>query len=136
VEAATFEVNRVAESLEQNALNLMRDVRLAYADWLLASERARLAEEAVDVRGQIVRLTNVRLRVGDVSDLEANAARFDQSLATEQATRFKRDMDIARDRLRLLLGMSEQSEAGIALKTELKPEVQHDATGAKLILQL
>ncbi len=88
VEAATIEVSRVAQSLEQNALNLMRDVRLAYTDWTCwRIERVRLADEAVDVRQQTTKLTNVRLRVGDIGEIEATAARSDQSLAMEQATR-------------------------------------------------
>ncbi len=126
VESSTIEVSRVAASLEQNALNLIRDVRVAYTDWLLARERARLAGEAVDVRGQIVRLTNVRLRVGDVSEVEATAARLDQSLSEEQATRFGREVAIMRDRLRQLLGTNGQSEVRSEpeLKPELRPEVQ------------
>ena len=108
VEAATIEVNRVAQSLEQNALNLMRDVRLAYTDWTFAVERVRLANEAVELRQQTTKLINVRLRVGDIGEIEATAARLDQSLATEQARRLRRDIVLARDRLRQLLGMSEE----------------------------
>ncbi|MCI0390884.1 MAG: TolC family protein [Acidobacteria bacterium] len=107
VEAATIEVERVAQNLEQNALNLMRDARLAYTDFLLAQERVRLNADAVDLRQQIVKLTDVRLRVGDVSEIESIAARLDQSLAAEQAVRFAREVIQARDRLRHLLGMGE-----------------------------
>lgn len=109
VAAATGEVQRVAQGLEQNALHLARDVRLAWADWWVAHERARLASEAVVVRQQIVKLTNVRLRVGDISEIETMAARVDESLALEQAARFKRETITARDRLRQLLGASESS---------------------------
>lgn len=109
VEAATIEVNRVAQSLEQNALNLMRDVRLAYTDWTFAVQRVRLADEAVDWRQQTTKLVNVRLRVGDIGEIEATAARLDQSLAIEQVTRLRRDILLARDRLRQLLGMSEEA---------------------------
>ncbi|HEX4946164.1 MAG TPA: TolC family protein [Blastocatellia bacterium] len=110
VEAAAAELARVAISLEQNGLNLMRDVRLAYLDLRLANERARLAGEAVRVREQVVKLTNVRLRVGDVSDIEATSARLDESLALEQATRLRREVVTAQNRLRQWLGM----EAGTA----------------------
>lgn len=110
VAAANEELQRIAVSLEQNALNLMRDVRLAYTDWLLAQARARLATEALEVRSQTVRLTNVRLRAGDVSEIEATAARLDESLATEQAGRLPREVKAARDRLRLLIGMNEPPE--------------------------
>jgi outer membrane protein, heavy metal efflux system len=110
VAAANEELQRIAVSLEQNVLNLMRDVRLAYTDWLLAQARVRLATEAVEVRTQTVRLTNVRLRAGDVSEIEATAARLDESLAAEQAGRMQREVKAARDRLRLLIGMNEPQE--------------------------
>src|ERR1700754_2155795 len=42
VAAAKAELERVAQSLEQNALNLVRDVRVAYSDLLLARNRARV----------------------------------------------------------------------------------------------
>ena len=140
VEAATVEVNRVAQSLEQNALNLMRDVRLAYADWTFALERVRLADEAVDLRRQTVKLINVRLRVGDISEIEATAAKLDQSLAMEQATRLRRDIVIARDRLRQLIGMSEEPTEltlppqNLIVLASLKPNEQ--ATIAKSFEEL
>jgi outer membrane protein, heavy metal efflux system len=124
VAAASAELQRVATGLEQNALNLMRDARLAYADLLLAQERARLADEAVGVRGQIVRLTSVRLRVGDVGEIEATAARLDESLAVEQAARLRREVNIARNRLRQLLGMGEETSFTLSdPKAEAEAEV-------------
>ncbi len=124
VEAAKLEVTRVAKGLEQNALNLIRDVRLAYADWLLAIARARLASDAVDVRRQIVQLTNVRLRVGDIGELEATATRLDESLAVEQMIRFNREVGINRDRVRSLLGISGQADTAQDRYLDLQPETQ------------
>ncbi len=121
VDAATIELDRVAKSLEQNALNLVRDVRLAFGDVKLAEQRARMAEQAVDLREQIVRLTNVRLRVGDVSDIEATAVRLDKSLALEQSARQRREVPIALNRLRLLLGMSDEIQLSL---DELEDEAE------------
>ena len=138
VEAATVEVNRVAQSLEQNALNLIRDVRLAYTDWTFAVERVRLADEAVDWRQQTVKLINVRLRVGDIGEIEATAARLDQSLAVEQTTRLRREIVLARDRLRQLLGASEEptelklpQQKSLVILASFKTDEQVTATAAK-----
>lgn len=128
VDAAKVEVTRVAKGLEQNALNLIRDVRLAYADWLLAIARARLASESVDVRRQIVQLTNVRLRVGDIGELEATATRLDESLAVEQMVRFNREVVINRDRVRSLLGISGQAETAQDRYFDLQPETRQSPT--------
>ncbi|NOT62171.1 MAG: TolC family protein [Acidobacteria bacterium] len=126
VAVAQAELQRIAVGLEQNALNLMRDVRLAYAEWLLANDRARNATEAVQVREQIVRLTKVRLRLGDVSEIEATAAQLDEALANERATRFTREIVTARDRLRALLGAADET----ALPDALKPEATTAQTAA------
>src|SRR6185503_6437187 len=45
VAAAKIDFERVAESLVQTGLNLVRDVRVAYADVALADDRARIASE-------------------------------------------------------------------------------------------
>ena len=132
VAAANEELQRIAVSLEQNALNLMRDVRVAYTDWLLAQARARLATEAVEVRAQTVRLTNVRLRAGDVSEIEATAARLDESLAAEQAGRLQREVKASRDRLRWLIGMNEPQEF-VPAETAAQPTAANFVTVANAV---
>lgn len=114
IDAASIEVDRVAGSLEQNALNIARDVRLAFIEAKLAEQRAQLTRQAAELRAQIVRLTNVRLRVGDVSEIEATAARLDENLAQELSERQRREVGIAFNRLSLLLGISD----GTKLKLE------------------
>jgi outer membrane protein, heavy metal efflux system len=100
VEAAKAEFERVAVSLDQNALNLIRDVRLAFADLELARQRTEMTAETLRLRKEILRLMEIRLREGDVSEAEVAAATLDESLAEEQATRFEREMTIVRNRLR------------------------------------
>jgi cobalt-zinc-cadmium efflux system outer membrane protein len=110
VAAAKVEVERVAVSLEQNALNLVRDVRIAFTDLELARQRARMAEETVRLRKEVVRLMKIRLREGDVGEVEVTAAELDESLAVEQSVRFEREMVILLNRLRHIIGMIEQPE--------------------------
>jgi cobalt-zinc-cadmium efflux system outer membrane protein len=105
MEFANAEIIRVARSLEQTALNLARDVRVSYSDLLLSQDRARLAVESVNLRKDIARLTDIRLRAGDVSEIEASATQLDLSFANEQSIRLQREIILARDRLRNLMGM-------------------------------
>ncbi len=104
VAAARLEMERVEETLVSRALDLVRDVRLAYADYAIAQRRASMTSEAVRERSEIATIVNARFRAGDISELETSAARIDARLAEEQATRFGHDAVIARDRLRALLG--------------------------------
>ena len=67
VASAERESARVCERLTQAGLDLIRDVRQAYADVLLAQGRLRVAEEAVRIRNRIAELAESRLKAGDVS---------------------------------------------------------------------
>ncbi len=105
VAAAKVDLERVAESLVQTGLNLVRDVRLAYADLVLANDRARIADESLRLRGEIAQIVRARLRDGDVSELETSASRIDAQQAEEQARRFSAEVSLATDRLRFVVGM-------------------------------
>ncbi|MEK6325449.1 MAG: TolC family protein [Acidobacteriota bacterium] len=106
VAAAKVELERVAESLVQTGLNLVRDVRLAHADLALANDRARIAEESLRQRSEVAQIVDARLRAGDISELETSTARLDARQAEEQAARTNSEARLAKDRLRFLLGMS------------------------------
>ena len=71
------EVCRVAEQLVQNGLDVVRDTRVAHADFVFAVDQSALANEAVDVRRNIANLTKKQLDAGDISELEATTARID-----------------------------------------------------------
>ena len=105
VAAAKLNHERAAQSLTAHGLDLVRDVRLAFAELALAGERHRLAREAVRLRGQIQELVEARLRAGDVSELEAGSAGIDRKIAEEQAARSAHEVGIARTRLRSLVGL-------------------------------
>lgn len=105
VAAATVELERVAESLVQTGLNLVRDVRVAYADSALANDRARIATDSLRQRNEIAQIVQAKLRAGDISELETGAARLDARQAEEQAERLSSEAKLAKDRLRFLVGM-------------------------------
>ncbi len=111
VAVARVEVDRVGESLVQTGLNLVRDVRVAYAESVLAKERALIAAESFRQRNEIAQIVNARLRAGDISELETNTARIDARQAEEQAARFTNEATIARDRLRFALGMASSDDS-------------------------
>lgn len=109
VAAAKLEQERVCETLVARALDLVRDVRLAYAEYSAAHTRAGTAEEIMRERREIAVIVNARLRAGDVSESETNAAVTDARLAEERAARFAQDADLASERLRNLLGFGNES---------------------------
>jgi len=106
VAAAKIDFERVAESLVQTGLNLVRDVRVVYADVALADDRARIASESLRQRTEIAQIVDARLRLGDISEAETSSARLDVRQAEALAVRTGIDAAAAKDRLRFLLGMA------------------------------
>jgi outer membrane protein, heavy metal efflux system len=104
IRSAAHEVERASERLTQAGLDLMRDVRQAYADVVLAKERVRIAGEAVKLRGRIAELAQKRLNAGDISPQEAATARIDSLQAEQDAARIAFEVPIAEERLRNLMG--------------------------------
>jgi outer membrane protein, heavy metal efflux system len=121
VDAATAEVERARERLTQAGLDLVRDTRVAYADWSSAHERQQVAEESLRVRSRIAALTEERYKAGDATPLELSTARIDNLRARQEATRAANDLPLFEERLRNLIGLG-------AVRPDLVPEVT-DAPG-------
>ena len=105
IRAAELNVQRLAESLVQNGVNLARDVRIAHADVLLAEDRARIASESAALRDRIAGMSRKRLAAGDISLTEVRLLELDALQALQQAAVFRDDRRAAEERLRLLMGM-------------------------------
>lgn len=105
VKAAGSESARVGQRLSQAGLDLIRDVRQAYADAVLARGRQRVAQENLRLRGDIAAMADKRLKAGDASVQEASTARIDANIISQDAARIGFDVPQADERLRNLLGI-------------------------------
>jgi cobalt-zinc-cadmium efflux system outer membrane protein len=114
VKAARAQWEVAAESLIQNGLNMARDARLGHASLVQAQARSATAREAAEVRAAIGRITDARLRAGDISASESKSAAADAEAAADAARQAQHDVIIAQDRLRVLLGLA----PGIALEAQ------------------
>ena len=105
--AAQLESERVASRLTQDGLNTVRDIRNAWIDWRVATIRASLAEEGARLRNEIRRVAQARLDAGAVAELDVNAIRLDAMVGDGDELRTQRDVEVARERLRFLLGLQQ-----------------------------
>jgi cobalt-zinc-cadmium efflux system outer membrane protein len=105
--AAGAEWERTRERLTQAGLDLIRDTRLAYADWVLAREKMRIAEENRQLRERIATLAVARRKAGDATPLEESTATIDNLRGKQESTRATNDLPIAEERLRNLTGLGE-----------------------------
>jgi len=106
VAAAEAAYEQLGQSLIQNGLNTIRDARVAHADVVQAKARLQVAGQAATLRDRIAELTGVRLKAGDISELETVQARAEAGTAQEQLVRFRHDLALAEERLRAALGLA------------------------------
>ena len=109
--AAQRALDATANSLVQSGLDLALAVRVSHADYALAIDRQRLAIETAAALERIDTLTQSRLAAGDIGALEARVARVDATRAKQDADRAAHDVRLARERLRLLLGLAADDPA-------------------------
>lgn len=119
VKVANREYHRIGEQLVQNGLNVMRDVRFAYTDWVLAQALTDLAIEAQQIRDQISRITDDRLKDGDISELETIAARVDALNARASLGVQRASIQIAEARLVTLIGLPEWNKPLASVEFDL-----------------
>lgn len=107
IAAAEREYDRVCQRLTQAGLDLIRDTRQAYADSILARGRLQVARDAVQIRRHIATVAKKRLEGGDISPQEASTALIDASRAEQDAVRVGFDIQLADERLRNWMGVSD-----------------------------
>lgn len=133
VASAKLNAEMTADNLIQHGLNLVRDVREAYAGLILARERAKILKEEAAVQAEMVTITAARLKAGDISGLEETAFRLQASQVNEDALLSARDAELAENRLVALLGYGlEGSEVELSfypLSNDLQLEI-HDLLDA------
>ncbi|MGH7492046.1 MAG: TolC family protein [bacterium] len=105
VAAARLEAQRVAENLVQHGLELARDTQIAYADLIFARAQTRIAGEHARLRQEIADIAAARLRVGDISELEASAAGLEALRAQAAVPGFAQEAETIRARLNTLMGV-------------------------------
>ena len=93
---------------------MVRDVRLACADLRIAEGAARLSQETTRVLKQLAAVAESRLRAGDLGELEATTARVAALNAEQDWVRARANIELARGRLGILLGL-ERDASGLRL---------------------
>jgi cobalt-zinc-cadmium efflux system outer membrane protein len=105
IRSAQSNLEAVSTGLVQNGLDLIRNVRVAHTDLWFAEARSRIFQESAELRARIATFTERRRDAGDATGLDVSLAQSDAQYAAESARIAVADIEIARSRLRHLLGM-------------------------------
>ena len=121
--AAKLNTDAVIHRLEQDGLNLSRDVKIACTDLRLAERRVELTKADAELLERLAKLADARLQAGDISELELNSAEADSLRGRIDRERAHGDVTAAREKLRNLLGLS-LSESAAALSLSPAPQLK------------
>jgi cobalt-zinc-cadmium efflux system outer membrane protein len=127
LEIAERDYQRVANTLVQNGLDFVRNVRVAYTDLALATAQAELANDTVEMRQKVADLTQRRLERGEISELEAASTRIDLLNARTQAETAALNVSVASARLATLMGLPRTEQVLRADSLEPVPPVTLDS---------
>lgn len=117
--AAELDLVRVTDQLVQNGLNVIRDVRLAHANLLMAQQQLELADETLELRQEIARLAKKRADAGAISELEAAAPKIDALQAEADRSRALGEIEFSRAQLLILMGLPESGCELVAVGASL-----------------
>ncbi|HPA17780.1 MAG TPA: TolC family protein [Verrucomicrobiae bacterium] len=104
--AAAFDLERVAETLVQQGLDLIRDVRAASVELALARARVACGTESAGALERMAALASTQLAGGEASELETVNVCNAALRAREELAIAERDAAVAEERLRHLAGMT------------------------------
>jgi cobalt-zinc-cadmium efflux system outer membrane protein len=105
VAAAQFNAQAVGQRLVWDALTLVAQTRSAHADAVIADRRLQLTIENADLAQRLAGIIEARLRAGDISELEARAARSDAARVQVVRRAVEHDRNLARLTLAAILGL-------------------------------
>ncbi len=110
IKIAEGEYKRDAQLLIQHGLNVIRDVRVAYLEVILAADLLSQQMESTLFLKQIVDLSKIRLREGDISASKYNKLLQDYQNANNNLNQLEKANSVRNEELRKLIGFSTWKE--------------------------
>jgi outer membrane protein, heavy metal efflux system len=110
VAAARLNAQAVGERLVWDALTLVAQARDAHAEAVIADRRLQLTIENAELVQRLAGITEARLRAGDISELEARAARSDAARVQVVRRAVEHDRNLARLTLAATIGLDAVAE--------------------------
>ncbi len=119
------EADATAYRLTQAGLNLIKEVRVSYAQAVLAQEQLKVAESSYQLRDQIYKLSRKRLEAGDINGKDILLAQNDAAIAKRDWELAQYDVKVKMQSILYILGI-EEIKHDITLSPNLVPACQID----------
>ena len=105
VSAAKLNTEKVAESLVNNGLALIRDVKINFAELTKLEEQVQILNETSELSREIEIIAGFRKDANDISELEETAFRINSSQAKEAALVAGKNMELQKTRFLMMIGL-------------------------------
>lgn len=125
------EADATTYKLIQSGLTLIKDVRVAYAQAVLAQERLSVAETSSQLRSNIYELSIKRIEAGDLNGKDLLIAKNDAAIAKRDWELTQYDIKIKQVILLNLLGISDKHRS-ITLSANVIPACQTEEVDSLL----
>jgi len=132
VEAATLNAQAVGQRLVYDGLGLVADVRTAFIEAVAGERRVSLASENAALARRIAGIADARLKAGDISELEARAARSDAAQVDAEFRGLEHEREITRLALIARMGL-DVSASGMGLASSVLTPVAACAAPEALV---
>lgn len=106
VAIARLDAEQVSQNLVQGGVDLVRDVRVALADFQLANDKAAKGGDGVVLQKRIVEIAEARKAAGEGAEIEVTSARAELNRVQEEARRSGDDAALAHGRVLHLMGLT------------------------------
>lgn len=110
VSAAKLSVERVAEDLVQNGLDLIRDVLITYSNLEFSNELVNIAKEETALNDEIITIAQALLRGGDISGLDEAGFQLEAARKRRDLVNYLRDTELLDAKLKTLLGLEQEED--------------------------
>ncbi|WP_232415393.1 MULTISPECIES: TolC family protein [Methylotenera] len=117
------EADATANRLTQSGLNLIKEVRVAYAQRVLAQEKLQVSESSYQLRQKIYTLSNKRLEAGDMNGKDILIAKNDAIITKRDWDLAQYDVQLKTEILLNLLGVNSLDTAQKNRNIQLSPNV-------------
>lgn len=125
--AAEAALNQTILDVAQSAASLAADTQAAYFSAVAAEQVLFIANQYLNTTRQLLQIAEDRKRAGAVSDLDVNLARGPVLAAQVQVQNARLDLNNAKRRLAVLLGLAQRVDALVLLDSfPLVPETSID----------
>lgn len=105
VASAKRKLEQAVKELIQTGLTLVRDVKVAFADVLLAEQRLAMTGKQAEILRQIAQINESRWQAGEISELDAGASKIEMLQVEQQIQQLTHEVALVRKQFRVLIGL-------------------------------